>query len=76
MLPQLENWCFSVLLFEVKVVIEKKFSYIIRNFFASQIFFSRGAYFLPQTPKSASFSPPSRGGKVARIYTPGKISKF
>jgi hypothetical protein len=44
--------------------------YTIYNFKNSEIFLSRGAYFLPQTLKSASF-PPSSRGKMARIYTPG-----
>ena len=78
-LPQTEfffpnKYCNSwVLLSKVSVVIEKIFMYKIWVFYLPQIFFCGGSIFFPKLRKVPIFSPPSRGGKMARIYTPASL---
>ena len=56
--------------FKARVLIEKRFSNNIRNFFASEFFFLEGPIFFPKLQKVPLFFPPLQGGGKWPEYTP------
>jgi len=56
-------------------IIKKTFDIKLEIFFFSNFFSVQGLFSSPNFKKCLFFSPPSGGGKMARIYTPAQTLK-